>query len=155
MTNPLGDFAIGTVTVSADGNEQNGCGKPLYSWRVEILPFPRSWDPSRRWDSEANKKLFGEYRGFAYPFCDPKSGEKAIPDTMVFAITGPGTAFGDGKTAPKSLNDISPSTILAVEVCRSGTPWAAPGDFDIRTMPRTINAAGGKEISSFYGPPCQ
>jgi hypothetical protein len=35
-----------------------------------------------------------------------------------------------------------------VETRSSGIPWPAPGDFDIRTMPRTVCARDGKGISS-------
>ena len=31
---------------------------------------------------------------------------------------------------------------------RSGVPWPAPGDFDVRTMPQTISASDGEGISS-------
>jgi len=42
---------------------------------------------------------------------------------------------------------LPPAAILLVESRSSGIPWPAPGDFDIRTMPRTINAPDGKGIS--------
>lgn len=67
----------------------------------------------------------------------------------MFAVTGPGTAFGDGKhERPHSLNEMDADTLLVVEVRNSGLHWMAPGDFDIRTMPRTINAPNGRGISS-------
>jgi hypothetical protein len=47
-----------------------------------------------------------------------------------------------------ALKDVPPNTILAVETRASGIPWPAPGDFDIGTMPHTINAPDGKGISS-------
>ena len=40
--------------------------------------------------------------------------------------------------------------ILLVEVRNSGTHWMQPGDFDIRTMPRTINDPAGKGISGTW-----
>lgn len=66
------------------------------------------------------------------------------------AITGPGTALGDGEfESPRKLDDIdSSNTILAVESANSGFHWMEPGDFDIRTMPRTINDKSGRGISS-------
>jgi hypothetical protein len=66
------------------------------------------------------------------------------------AITGPGTAFGDEKTPPMRFKDLSGNTILLVESRASGIPWPAPGDFDIRTMPQTINSPDGKGISGRY-----
>ena len=69
----------------------------------------------------------------------------------MFAITGPGTAFGDGETElPHSLDDLDADTIVVVEVRDSAMHWMAPGDFDIRTMPRTINAPDGRGISSRF-----
>lgn len=66
------------------------------------------------------------------------------------AITGPGTAFGDGQfEPPKKLADLdAANTILAVETASSGLHWIQPGDFDVRTMPRTINDPTGRGISS-------
>src|SRR5262249_46601631 len=65
--------------------------------------------------------------------------------TNIFAITGPGTAFEPGKQV--RLKDLPGSLILIVEVRNSGVHWMQPGDFDVRTMPRTINAPDGKGIS--------
>jgi hypothetical protein len=47
-----------------------------------------------------------------------------------------------------ALNDVPSATVLAVETRSSGIPWPAPGDFDIRTMPRTVCARDGRGISS-------
>ena len=71
-----------------------------------------------------------------------------MAEANILAITGPGTAFGDGQERPRALKDVPPQTILAVETRASGIPWPAPVDFDIRTMPETINASDGKGISS-------
>ena len=72
---------------------------------------------------------------------------RARPQTTV--PFGPGTAFGDGDSElPACLAEVPSSTVIAVEVRASGVPWPAPGDFDVRTMPRTINAPDGKGISS-------
>ncbi len=130
----------------------NGTGRPLYSWRVEIVPFLMSWhgswDPSQPWDSQANKQLVELSAFYAYDGSKLEAAPRSFPETDVLAITGPGTAFGDGKEVPKALKDVSPSTILIVESRASEIPWPAPGDLDIRTMPHTINAPDGKGISS-------
>ena len=81
----------------------------------------------------------------------PYSFDNPAKTTRIFAITGPGTAFGDNETElPRSIKDLDVDTILIVEVRNSGTHWMEPGDFDIRTMPQTINAADGKGISSIH-----
>jgi hypothetical protein len=127
-------------------------GAPLYSWRVEIVPYLESWhgrwDPSQPWDAAANGQL-AELSSF-YFFGATRTGGKlhAFPDTNLMAITGPGTAFGDGEGRPMAVKDVPSGTILAVETRSSGVPWPAPGDFDIRSVPRIICAPDGKGISS-------
>ena len=96
------------------------------------------------WDDPGNKQLVELSFFYAYGL----TGTKPFPETNILAITGPGTAFGDGKGPPLAMKDVPPQTIIAVETRSSGIPWPAPGDFDIRTMPQTINAPDGKGISS-------
>jgi hypothetical protein len=125
--------------------------RPLFSWRVEIYSYMESWhgvwDPSRAWDDPLNKQLAAFSSFYAYRAAQRTDESQSFPDTNLLAITGPGTAFGDGNTPPRTLTDISPNTLLVVETRASGIPWPAPGDFDIRTMPQTINAPDGKGIS--------
>lgn len=45
------------------------------------------------------------------------------------------------------LRDCESDMILLVESRNSGINWMEPRDFDIRTMPRTINAQDGSGIS--------
>jgi hypothetical protein len=137
----------------------NGTGKALYSWRGEVATYRDNWffngggdwDSSSPWDSPANKQM----ADFPWQFCYdalvtwewPKGYSK---ETSMMAIVGPGTAFGcDGET-PKSLTELSGNVILVVETQNSGLHWMQPGDFDIRTMPWTINAPDGRGISSRY-----
>ncbi len=126
----------------------------LYSWRAEIVPDLDScggaWDPSRAWDDPSNRELAKLSSVYAYDTSGLGRGPASFSETDILAITGPGTAFGDGREPPKALKDIAPQTIIAVETRASGIPWPAPGDFDIRTMPQTINAPDGKGISSRY-----
>jgi len=131
----------------------NGAGRPLYSWRVEIVPFLMSWhgswSRSHAWNDPVNAQLVELSSFYSYDADEPSDERtESFPDTNILAITGPGTAFGDDKEPRTAMADVPPGTILAVESRASGIPWAAPGDFDIRTMPRTINASDGKGISS-------
>ena len=57
-------------------------------------------------------------------------------DTNVVAITGPGTAFEEGRVVKRK--EIAPDTILAIEIARSGVRWAEPGDLDIEHIPESI-----------------
>jgi len=145
---------------SAEMYWRNGDGDDLYSWRVELVPYLESWhgswDKDKPWDSPANRELLELSRFYSYDESFAARGasdaaNESFPETNALAITGPGTAFGDGKVAPMSLNDVPPGTILVVESKASGVPWPSPGDFDIRTMPRTVNAPNGKGVSSQHG----
>ena len=143
-----------TGALSMRTGRVDGTGPQLYSWRVEIVPFlvewHGTWDPSRPWDHPANKQLVELSSFYAYDPTPPKTFPHFFPEANILAITGPGTAFGDGKEPPKAVKDVPPQTILVVETRSSGIPWPAPGDFDIRTMPQTINSPDGKGISSRY-----
>ena len=148
-----------TIGTSTSPWMPDGTGKRLYSWRGETALLPDNWflngggewDPSAPWDSPANHQI----ADFPWRFCydglvtwDPLPTDYAR-ETCQMAIIGPGTAFGGG-LAPKRLREIDFDTILVVETRNSGVHWMQPGDFDIRTMPRTINAPDGRGISSRY-----
>ena len=133
----------------------NGDGKALYSWRAEMsdsaFPWHYTWDESLAWDSPVNHSLMWRDWCFAADNTPDQTHEsvkrqKSFPQTVIVAIVGPDTAFGNNKKQ-NVLKDLPPSVILLVESRASGIPWPAPGDFDVRTMPRTINAKDGKGIS--------
>lgn len=128
-----------------------------YSWRYALFPFLIGvgrflhWDEP--WYAPVNRKVIEEYGSFfeygeANHSAWLRAADRPISDTIALAITGPGTAWGDGTDPPMRLNEVPAAAILVVEVRASGIPWPAPGDFDIRTMPQTINAPDGKGISS-------
>lgn len=66
----------------------------------------------------------------------------------MFAITGPGTAFGGGGHDPLPFDQISGEAILFLEVVDSGTHWMQPGDFHIDEMPSEIGGESGPRIGS-------
>ncbi len=132
----------------------NGKGETLFSWRAEITPYLENSGAGlnrlKRWDEHPNREVLLWYSVY-YSYGDDngcQTGRKPFPDTNAMAVTGPGTAFGDLAHPPKSLADVPSGTILIVEAARSGVPWPAPGDFDVRTMPQTISASDGEGISS-------
>ena len=95
-----------------------------------------------------NKQLVELSSFYAYDATGLKPYPHFFLEANILAITGPGTAFGDGKELPMATKNVPPQTILCVETRASGVPWPAPGDFDIRTMPQTICGLDGKGISS-------
>lgn len=70
----------------------NGTGRPLYSWRVEIVPdlvgWRGTWDPSRPWDDPTNKQLVELSAAYAYDVTGPEAYPKSFPETNILAITG-------------------------------------------------------------------
>ncbi len=136
-------------------------GPATSSWRFAIAPFTDmhmlglEWN-ELPWTDEAN----ATWRGASNPFAhlgwkgrlgDPRNPADIPSTTQLLAITGPNTAFGDGKDElPRAIEDVESDTIIVVETRNSGLHWMQPGDFDIRNMPRTINAKDGKGISSIH-----
>lgn len=141
------------------GDDPQGLSRPgnkaLSSWRFLIAAYLESTGMgvhlNQSWQSPANagwaKRPQPSYCG-GRNFTDASASAR---DTEIFAITGPGTAWGDGVTEPPHvLSKLPGDTILIAEVRNSGVHWMEPGDFDIRTMPRTLNAPDGKGISSRF-----
>lgn len=138
-----------------DGDPES---EPLYSWRFTIIPFVASYKMEplylEPWDSAGHARWRTVVQPYAYDGWGQGVSDARAPITIpttthAFAITGPGTAFGDGNTEkPRSLAEIEADTIIVVEVANSGLHWMAPGDFDIRDMPQTINDPSGRGISS-------
>ena len=107
-------------------------GKPLYSWRVLILPFLGYEDVYKRfelrqpWDSVANTNV---HRSMPTEFASPNSADASTNfETNYVLVTGIGTLFPP--TGPLSPKNIDRPTILLVET-RNNTNWCAPGDIDL------------------------
>ena len=113
-------------------------------------------DNSVRWDAPAHAR----WRGVSQPFAVGGWGEGAwdtrspadIPaETSIYAITGLGTAFGDGKTnRPMTIESVPGSTVLIAEVAASGHHWMAPGDFDVQNISRQIGEQTSDSISGNF-----
>ncbi len=106
-------------------------GKPLLSWRVQILRFIEEDDLhgafklDEPWDSENNKKLIEKLPKVYAPIrVKAKAGE-----TFYQTFTGPDALFGSGKNPkfPGSITDGTYNTVLVVE---AGDPviWTKPAD---------------------------
>lgn len=140
-------------------------GRPLYSWRVLILPYmdetlvSREFRLAEPWDSPHNRRLLGNMpRAFRRHHQDT-SGQGMTP---IEAVSGPGTAFeGDGQPfanpdGSSNFSDGLDRTLLLVEAERS-VPWTAPTEIEIgpaRSMPSLggIPARGGPWLAA-EGPP--
>lgn len=131
-------------------------GEALYSWRAVISDRlmdwgqDGDWDRVQAWNASANRALLRRSPFYAFgasPATSPSAAPEAFPTTNIVAIVGPGTAFGDGTQEPLRLDELPRAALLLVESRQSDIPWPSPGDFDVRTMPRTIDAPDGRGIS--------
>ncbi len=120
-------------------------GRQLYSWRYRryVFHFPtgKPLVLNHQWNAPALESI---RRLDVSEYCYSGTSE-----TCVMAIVGKDTAFN--RRHELQIRDIPADCILLVEVRKSGVHWMQPGDFDVATMPRTINAPSGKGISSILG----
>ncbi len=108
----------------------NKDGKPLLSWRVQLLPFIeqdnlyRQFKLDEAWDSADNKKLIAMIPKVYAPIrVKAKEGE-----TFYQCFTGKDALFGPGKKVSiAGIPDGTSNTIMAIE---AGDPviWTKPAD---------------------------
>lgn len=111
-------------------------GRPLLSWRVELLPYLeqdvlyRQFKRDEPWDSPTNKPLLTQMpRVYAKPNY-PESLARGLTYYCVFV--GPGAAFEPGKTlrfSPQDFPDGLSNTLLITE-SSYGVPWTRANDLD-------------------------
>ncbi len=107
-------------------------GRPLYSWRVELLPFLeqdalyQEFKKDEPWDGPHNRKLLAKMPPvFALEGVPAKE-----PGTTFFQLfVGPGTPFGDKKPPrlPASFPAGTSNTVLIVTAAEA-VPWTKPAD---------------------------
>jgi hypothetical protein len=105
-------------------------GRPLYSWRVLLLPFVEQMNLYNEfhldepWDSEHNKKLLEKM-----PPCYSHLGLGDDPPNKTYyqVFVGPGTAFERPGLTLKDFPDGPANTLLVVEA-REPVPWSKPAD---------------------------
>jgi len=124
-------------------------GRPLYSWRVLILPYIdqeplyKQFDLSQPWDSPTNLRLLDQIplplEGFRCP-----SDLEAKPNTTSYvAVFGPNCVFsGATPTRIRDITDGLSSTLMVGEITGKAIPWTKPDDVDITSHP-TMGLPGG------------
>jgi hypothetical protein len=123
-------------------------GKPLLSWRVQLLPdlgyeeLYREFHLDEAWDSEHNAPLVAkmprEYGGSLAADAKPANG-----NTLVVAVVGPGTCFPEeGTTSVSQIADGVATTELIAE-SRSITPWTKPADLELDASGKLKGRLGG------------
>jgi hypothetical protein len=107
-------------------------GKPLYSWRVLLLPYFeqeqlfKQFNLEEPWDSEHNKSLLAKIP----PVYAPVGGKTKEPYATYYQVMyGPRAAFKPGKKTRITADfpDGLSNTILAVEAGEP-VPWTKPAD---------------------------
>jgi hypothetical protein len=118
-------------------------GKPLYSWRVSLLPFLGEdnayfqLDRSQPWNSPHNKKIVDSIEPWFF-HCPSAKGERY--ETSYVAVVGPETAWPGAKAMRLGdIGDRPGQTILLIEVVDSGIHWAEPRDWPYEWAIQGIN----------------
>lgn len=113
-------------------------GRPLASWRFQIMPFVEATmiaaDFDGRWYDLTNR-WWCSLPNYVYCW----SPDEALPTclhTNLVAVSGPGTAFDDDRNT--RLDEIDFDTILVIEIANSDTHWMEPGDLRIDEVPPSI-----------------
>jgi hypothetical protein len=109
-------------------------GKPLYSWRVLLLPYIEQDELYHRfnlkepWDSPHNIQLLSE---MPYEYAPPPGKKSKVPayHTVCKVFVGKGAAFDGREGLPlKEFTDGTSNTILIAEA-GVPVPWTKPEDF--------------------------
>jgi hypothetical protein len=140
--------AHGTFPARAIFDKQ---GKPLLSWRVQILPMLeedalfKEFHLDEPWDSQHNKPLVAKMPAV---FRDPRRPPDGT--TTFLAVIGKGLAFeGDRPLKISQFFDGTSSTILAVQVNdKQAVPWTKPDDLEV-DLTKPTTGLGDAEANGF------
>jgi len=129
-------------------------GRPMYSWRVLILPYLDEtrryelFDQSQPWDAPANDRLrvADAPPSFRCPAAIAAPGE-----TNYVAVVGPETCWpGPVGRRSEEIRDSRSQTILLVEVVGSGIHWMEPCDLTVDEVIAAWKSKSGGGISSLH-----
>lgn len=133
-------------------------GKPLYSWRVLILPYMdhdylyQQFNLDEPWDSPANRAV-SQAAISLFQCPSDSSNQQGSNKTNYVMIVGQG-CISDGPTG-KRMRDVPDGlskTIILAEVANPDISWAEPRDLDAATMSYQINDPSGQECISSNHP---
>jgi prepilin-type processing-associated H-X9-DG protein len=137
-------------------------GKPLMSWRIEILPMMgnvaisnsysniyNSLKKDEPWNSPENAKLLNQVSIKEFVCPSAYRNKKDYFTTNYIAVIGPGTAWNEDK--PVKLSDLpygGSHTVMVIEVVNSGVNWAEPRDLTVEDALERMKTAEGLRISA-------
>jgi prepilin-type processing-associated H-X9-DG protein len=129
-------------------------GKPLYSWRVLLLPYLGQQDLydqfhlEEPWNSENNQQVS---KVTLELFQCPGQPDTKLATTNYMMVVGEHT-ISNGRQARKitEITDGLTDTILLVEVADSLIYWAQPEDLRFDKLTFTINGGKQQQISSYH-----
>lgn len=109
--------------------------KPLYSWRVLILPqlgyasLYQEFQLDQSWDSPTNINLISRMPPV---YAMPGRPSAGLNESNIALITGPGTLFPHGAAPvnPDAMQDMASETLLVIETRENGQSWTEPVDLD-------------------------
>ena len=126
----------------------DAAGKPLYSWRVLILPYIEQnglyeqFDKTKAWDAPEN---IGISSMMISVYHSPSDSSLAPNGTNYFCFMGPNTAFPKDKAISfNEMTDGSSNTLVAIETKGIAGSWAAPIDIDVATIQPVLGNAPGQ-----------
>ena len=128
-------------------------GKPLYSWRVLLLPYLgeanlyANFKLNEAWDSPTNAQLIAQCPNV---YISPGSNSAGSFANYVL-VTGTGTIFPPtGPLKPAQINDGLDRTLLVVETDNATSDWSMPFDIDITKSNSRIGASGTGSIGGTH-----
>jgi hypothetical protein len=128
-------------------------GKPLYSWRVLLLPYLGQqalydrFDKTRAWDAPGNLEIS---QTAVEIFKSPADSAVAANGVNYIAVVGEGLGFqGTKGTATRDFLDGLKNSIAVVEVRGVAGSWAAPVDFQATAQKWKLGTGAG-EFNSPY-----
>jgi Protein of unknown function (DUF1559) len=128
-------------------------GKPLFSWRLELLlnKLPILYQGIKNdepWNSPYNIRFLDQLSDSMYK-CIGNRISETDKTTNYIAIIGPGTAWRkDGPVKFSDLPDGGSHTIMVLEVANSGVYWAEPRDLTVEEALEGLKTGEGLRISS-------
>jgi len=132
---------------------KDAAGKPLYSWRVLLLPYIdeqnlySNFQLNEAWDSPNNAAWIAQCPSV---YISPGSAGNVSQANYVL-ITGAGTIFpSTGPLKPAQISDGLERTLLVVETNNMINEWSKPFDIDVTKLNPSIGASGNDKIGGTH-----